>query len=507
MMHFRNAAALTVAFALAGCSGNSGQSLTNPLIPPEKPGPLPPAAMLSIVGVGDSLTAGVQSGGLLGVNLPVLGTSPVLGTIGPVQETQENGFFSLLWQQANQIGPGAMGDPTISPLPLIGPNAIGTLLAPTTSGFPYTVTTICDKFQIPANKFSTALTLRLNPALNPYDLGIPGQTVHEALYMNGATGTCNPLPPVYVPLNSLINGESQNFWPILAGFGNGVTQVSAATSLHAKLATVWLGSNDLLKYAISNGGAPVTSPASMQTDLSQIIANLQRAGSKVAIANLVDVMGAATFIPQPVYQTTLQNFIANAILLANPGLTPAQAFALAAAPAAYYASAEIAQTGVGANGYFTINAVFETLEAAASSPPGPPPTLTTGDFVSDAVALQTKALNTSYNTSIANAAAANHAALVDVHAAFVAIETAGGIPIHPPYCCTLQYGGGFFSLDGIHPSNTGYAVLANVFIAQIDASYGYSIPPVSVPTIYATDPYAPGNGVGPASVIQKTKVQ
>ena len=262
MMHFRNAAALTVAFALAGCSGNSGQSLTNPLIPPAKPGPLPPAAMLSIGGVGDSLTAGVQSGGLLGVNLPVLGTSPVLGTIGPVQETQENGFFSLLWQQANQIGPGAMGDPTISPLPLIGPNAIGTLLAPTPSGFPYTVTTICDKFQIPANKFSTALTLRLNPALNPYDLGIPGQTVHEALYMNGATGTCNPLPPVYVPLNSLINGESQNFWPILAGFGNGVTQVSAATTLHAKLATVWLGSNDLLKYAISNGGAPVTSPAS-----------------------------------------------------------------------------------------------------------------------------------------------------------------------------------------------------------------------------------------------------
>jgi hypothetical protein len=507
MTYSRHAAILAAAFALAGCSGSGGQMLTNPLIPPAKPNPLPPAQVLSIAGVGDSLTAGVQSGGLLGVNLPVLGTSPTLGVIGPVQATQEHGFFSLLWQQANAIGPGAMGDPTVSPLPLIGPNAVGDLLAPTSSGFPFPVTTVCDKNQIASNKFATALSLRRNPALNHYDLGIPGQTVHEALYMNGPIGTCNPAPPAYVPLNSLVNGESQNFWPVLAGFGNGVTQVSAATSLHAKLATVWLGSDDLLKIALSNGAAPVTSPASMQADLSQIIQNLQRAGSKVAISNLVDVMGAATFIPQPAYQTTLQNFIANALILANPDLTQAEALALAAGPATFYANAEITQTGLGANGYFTINAVFETLAAAAASPPGPPPMLTTGDFVSDAVALEVKSLNTQYNTSIANAATANHAALVDVHSAFVAIETAGGIPINPPLCCTLQYGGGFFSLDGIHPSNTGYAVIANTFIAQIDASYGYSIPQVNVNTIYASDPYAPGSSVGPASAVQKSKAR
>jgi len=493
MRQTRYAAALAAALTLAACSGNGGGMLTNPLIPPAKPGTLPPAAALSIAGVGDSLTAGVQSDGLVGIDLPVLGTSPILGTIGPVQATQEHGFFTLLWQQANGVGESTMSDPAVSPLPLIGPNPIGDLLAPTTSGFPYTVTTVCDANQLPADKFSTALTLRLNPKLNPYDLGIPGQTVHEALYMNGAIGTCNPIPAAYVPLNSLVNGESQNFWPILAGFGNGVTQVSAATSLHAKLATVWLGSNDLLKIAFSNGQAPVTSPASMQADMSQIIQNLQRAGSKVAVSNLVDVMGAAAFIPQPAYQLTLQNFIANAILLANPGLTPAQAFALAAAPAAYYAGAEITQTGVGANGYFTINAVFETLAAAAASPPGPPPVLVTGDYVSDSVATEVKALNGEYNTSIAAAASANHAALVDIHSAFVAIETAGGIPVNPPYCCTLQYGGGFFTLDGLHPSNTGYAIIANTFIGQIDSSFGYSIPQVNVNTIYETDPYAPGS--------------
>ena len=39
------------------------------------------------------------------------------------------------------------------------------------------------------------------------------------------------------------------------------------------------------------------------------------------------------------------------------------------------------------------------------------------------------------------------------------------------------YGGGLFSVDGIHPSNTGYAIIANLFIAAID-SVGQSIPPV-----------------------------
>jgi len=158
-----------------------------------------------------------------------------------------------------------MSDPTQSPLPLLTPPGVGDLLAPTTSGFPYPVSTECDSKQIAANTFSTALSLRENPALNPSDVGIPGQTVHEALYMTGPNGDCNVTaqnsPGQFVQLNALVNGESQNFWPILAGFGQGVTQVQAAVSLHAQVATVWLGSNDLLKFALSGGAAPVTSPA------------------------------------------------------------------------------------------------------------------------------------------------------------------------------------------------------------------------------------------------------
>ncbi len=40
--------------------------------------------------------------------------------------------------------------------------------------------------------------------------------------------------------------------------------------------------------------------------------------------------------------------------------------------------------------------------------------------------------------------------------------------------------GGMFSLDGVHPNNRGYAVIANKFIQTINQYYGSNIPPVIV---------------------------
>lgn len=502
-------AAALAAVALAACNGG-GSSPPGGGPPTGHPGSVAPAQKLSIAGVGDSLTAGVQSSGLMGADLPVLGVDPQLGQIGPVQRTQEHGFFALLWEQANGVDINTMSDPTKSPLPLITPPGLGGLLAPTsTHVFPAPVTNYCDPKQLPANQFNTALSLRENPGLNPWDVGIPGQTVHEALFMAGAIGDCTITgansPAQFVQLNALVNGESQNFWPILAGFGQGVTQVQAAVSLHAQVATVWLGSNDLLKVAFSHLAAPVTSPQSMHDDTVSIIRQLQAAGSKVAVANLVDVMGAATFIPQPAYQPTLQAYITG--LLIQQGVPPAQAQAVAIVYSTAYASQETAQTGLGPNGYFTINALFKTLQTAAAQIPAHAvpvaPTLNSGDFIDDNTANTVKALNAQYNTAIGAAASETGAALVDIHATFAQIEAAGGVPINPPKCCSLVYRGGFFSLDGLHPSNTGYALIANVFIQTLDSAYGLGIPQVNVGAVYATDPYAPGNGVSGFSVIRK----
>ncbi len=53
---------------------------------------------------------------------------------------------------------------------------------------------------------------------------------------------------------------------------------------------------------------------------------------------------------------------------------------------------------------------------------------------------------------------------------------------------TTNFLGGLFSLDGIHPTNTGYAVIANAFIKTLDQNFAAGIPPVSVEQVAMTDP-------------------
>src|ERR1700676_2123276 len=135
----------------------------------------------------------------------------------------------------------------------------------------------------------------------------------------------------------------------------------------------------------------------MQDDLVTLVHKLQGAGSKVALANLVDVMGAATFIPQPAYQPTLQAYISGVLHAPPHNLTAPVSNAIALQYSTAYAAQETAQTGLGPNGYFTINALFKTLQtAAAQIPPHAlpvAPTLGSGDFIADAVANTVKGLN------------------------------------------------------------------------------------------------------------------
>ncbi|MBF0467749.1 MAG: hypothetical protein HQK61_02525 [Desulfamplus sp.] len=59
------------------------------------------------------------------------------------------------------------------------------------------------------------------------------------------------------------------------------------------------------------------------------------------------------------------------------------------------------------------------------------------------------------------------------------------------------YGAGFFSLDGFHPSHTGYALIADEFIKKINDSYILDpIPGVDLEAIWKTDPYRDNDGDG-----------
>ncbi|MDQ2679823.1 MAG: SGNH/GDSL hydrolase family protein [Candidatus Eremiobacteraeota bacterium] len=500
--------AILALFALAACGGGGGNGGSIPNTPTQ-----PTGLTGVIVGVGDSLTAGYQAGGLLGA-FPV--TNPVSALPGGlVPPTQENGFWGLLYAQAKGLPTSALGGPN-SPLPLInGPGLGDQLVFAAAPPFFAPTHSSCDAFNQAAFSQSGLSTVRINQSSAVYDVAVPGQTAHEALYqINPITGppngpgcsfTPNPNDPTAGGLQSLIAGESGLFLPILGGFANQssppnpFTQVNAAVSLHPTLATVWLGANDLLKYTFSGGNpAASDSPGQMQADITLAIQKLQGSGAKVVVANLPDILGLPQFFAQPALPQTIATF--------TGGQVPAAAVQGLVLP--YLQSAY----GIGAGGYLTETGFFGLLGnigpviTALSHGQTPPPFLDPngkgsglgGAYLTDQLAAQVQGLNTAYNASIGAAATATGAPLVDIHSLFVQIKTAGGVPINPPKCCSLQFGGGILSFDGLHPSNTGYALIANAFIDTINAKLGGSIPDVNVGAIYSgaasfqniPDPYA-----------------
>lgn len=479
-----------VAVSLAACSGGS----TTPAPPGN--GGSPGANLLSrIVGVGDSLTAGVQSNALLGVDI----VPNPLGKLSPfpiVPNTQGHGFWALLWSQAN--GGANPLNPAISPIPLMVPPGLGSILLPTVTGGLTLIVATCQGPAAVATTYSTALQTRIAPTTVPMDLGVPGQTLREAIIMGSPVAPCNGqgLPSQFLPLNGIIQSEDTYLWPVLGNFPQGTTQLQAAVSLKPTLATVWLGNNDLLHYAFSNGVFPPTDPGQFQSDTVQVIQTLQKAGARVVISNLFDVLTAAQFTnlgKLPAYFT---------LYLAPYGVNQQQAVAAAQAEQAYYQ----ATYAIGNGAFLTESGWFKSLFAVLYSLQNQIPLqqvlasptfqLAAGDFVSDSVAANTQKYNNLYNAAIAAAAAQTHVPLVDNHAFLANVVANGGYIPYPgnPKCCSLFLFGGLTSDDGLHPSNSGYALIANNWISTIDSALGANIPQLStaqLEAINAGDLYSP----------------
>jgi lysophospholipase L1-like esterase len=394
-----------------------------------------------------------------------------------VQATQTHGFWALLWSQANGV---AVTNPATSPLPLIAPPGLGQILVPADGAGDLTsITAACGANNAIAYGYATALGTRLNAGVVPYDVAIPGQTVHEALYQVAPQSGCG-VPAnagVFGGLANIVASESNMFYPILGNFPRGTTQVAAAAGLRGAIATVWLGSNDLIKYGNALGALPPTDPAALQTDVVAIVKALRASGAKVAVANLFDVLDAAFYVAQPVLPQVF-----------TLRLTPVLGSAAAAVAGPQLAAQVDGTYGLGSGGYLTVSGLTKVLTAVAKGQTLPQ--LGGGDLLPDPVAAKFAALNVAYNAAIGAAVAQTGAVLVDVHTPLAAAHRAGGIPISAK-CCGFLYGEGLFSLDGIHPSNTGYAVLANLFIKTLDTALGTSIPAVDVNAVYATDIYAP----------------
>jgi hypothetical protein len=82
-----------------------------------------------------------------------------------------------------------------------------------------------------------------------------------------------------------------------------------------------------------------------------------------------------------------------------------------------------------------------------------------------------------FNSIITQKASQYNLALVDMNQYFKTVQS--GIKWDGADFDSEFISGGFFSLDGYHPNQKGYALIANEFIKAINKKYGATIPPVN----------------------------
>ncbi len=279
---------------------------------------------------------------------------------------------------------------------------------------------------------------RLNPLIIPSDLAVPGHKVQDVL-------TTRPNLPVD-SLTDLVLGVPG----LLLGVSK--SQVEWAELMRPTTILLWIGNNDALA-AITDAGVTHADPTFLtpvpqfQSAFHQLITRLVATRATLVVANIPDVT-------------------------AVPFLTPAEAVA-----ALFHVP--LSELGLSPGDSVTP----EGVQIAATNPHSilpPQYVLTLSEAITVRAAVQ------DFNAVIQQEAAAVGATLVDIHA-LVAGMQANGINVDKLHL-TTDFLGGLFSLDGVHPTNTGYAVIANEFIRVMNAKLAANIPEVKLAKVAHDDP-------------------
>jgi hypothetical protein len=344
---------------------------------------------------------------------------------------EPNGWASLIAAQGNFS----------LPLPLIAPPGAPAVLQLESLGPPPVIT-----------QESGITTGRDNPDVQPYNLSVPGQTLDQAI---------NLAP------SALLTDDEDIITELILGFplGNNKSQMSEAIALSPSAVFVWIGNDDALNGDEGGSAAAMTPLASFTSDFQQLLNSLHtQTKATLIVANIPDV----TAVP---YLTPAATVIAQ--VSAETGL-----------PATQVATDLGIEDGdlVNATGLDEIQSAVTAIQQGQI----PTPLTETGFLTPTAIAAIQAAVN-QYNAAIAQEVTAVGGVLVDVHT-FNANLAQNGITINN-YHATNAFLGGLFGLDGLHPTNTGYALLANLFIDTMNSSLKTTIPEVNVTAVAAADPF------------------
>jgi GDSL-like lipase/acylhydrolase family protein len=299
-------------------------------------------------------------------------------------------------------------------------------------------------------------TGRLDPALHATNVAVPYQTVGDAI---GARWSIDPT-------NS---NDPDSFEDFVLGFPYVTTrelppstQLETAVALHPTFVTVWIGNMDALDAVIA--GQVDTTTLTPENQFEQratvLFDSLATTGAKGAIVNVPNVTSSAYLVSQRELRKRTR-------------LTTKQLRN---------------RLGVEKTSYVPITALPTVDAIAAGDATGP---LEDSQILTKQELNRIQAAIDAYNGVLAAEARRLGWALVDLNKLY-AIYEKHGVDVAGVGRLTTGYLGGLYGLDGIHPSDTGQALIATAVIAALNDRYGLSLTLPNLAEIAASDPHTCG---------------
>ena len=310
-------------------------------------------------------------------------------------------------------------------------------------GYPQISTSVQPPYAVVTTAYPVS---RLN-TVQTMDVAVPGFTVANLV---GLPSSCPPdfSNPIDVMAVEILNPNCSITAP---------TELAEAVSLKPTTAILWVGSNDVLFSLLFNSTDP-TDIGTFYTQHSLATTTLAHASKSLVLANIPDVTRTA-------YLTSVPDLAA---ILKLPVATVYAVFGLHL-------------------GDMVTPYAFPAIQAMKTSLTHLPDSGPQGPIVIRAARiLQIRATVVAYNIAIAIEAAFSGATLVDIYS-LVNNLADHGVVVNGR-TLTTDFMGGLFSLDGVHPTNTGYAIIANEFIKTMNRSLRTNIPLADVGLVSLTDP-------------------
>jgi hypothetical protein len=320
------------------------------------------------------------------------------------------------------------------------------------------------------------ITIANEGDFNIFTTSVAAQGPFNNMAVPGAKAVTTIYPGYGNPSNG--PGNFNPFFTRMTANPASASILSDAAGQNPSFFTMSIGNDDVYAYAITGGAmdaiTPSAGPAGFGFDASidVIVGTLVSNGAKGVIANIPDISSIPYFNTIPYNGLVLDDANAAALSAAYAPL----GITFHAGPNGFIiqdASAPGGMRQIQSGEMVLLSTPQDSLKCGGWGSMKPIPnayvlTATEITAVNNAVI--------AYNNKLKAAADAAGLAFADVNAMFSTVKSGimyNGVGINATFVA-----GGAFSLDGIHLTPLGNALLANTFISAINSKYGSSIPKI-----------------------------